>query len=201
MRKNPKGGKPMIDLLMFCCHRNAVMKTPATIGPYTYATDGKVIVRVPADKHYEAPVDFPLVDRLPWDHDQLGEWVQLPILDIKPRNCLACKGTGKTTVCPECEGEGEVCFSNDFNTYDFPCETCGGSRVISGGTDLCYLCRGTLQHVRHESFPWQRGKVNAHYVHLLKDLPGIQFSIHGEVIDPIRFRFDGGCGLLMPILK
>jgi hypothetical protein len=192
----------MIDLSKFCSSQNSTMKTPATIDSYTYATNGHIIIRVPEGEHHAPPVGFPAVDHLPWIHDQAEEWVNLPDLgEIKPGFCTLCSGTGTTMICLECNGEGALIFSNHFSSYEVCCATCKGDEVIPEGPDQCRQCDGVGQYVAHGSIPWQRGKINTHYVYLLKDLPEIQISTHGSPLDHILFRFDGGCGILMPMLK
>jgi hypothetical protein len=192
----------MIDLSKFCSSQNDKMKTPATIGLYTYATNGHIIIRVPEGEHHAPPVGYPAVDHLPWIHDQAEEWVNLPDLgDIKPEGCTICAGTGRTMICYECGGEGALTFSTHYSSYEVCCGICNGAEVVPEGPDQCRQCDGAGRYVAHSPIPWQRGKINARYVYLLKDLPDIKISTHGSPLDHILFRFSSGCGLLMPMLK
>ena len=43
--------------------------------------------------------------------------------------------------------------------------------------------------------------ISNHLLQRVRDLPGIMIAVKGRVDDmpPVRFRFDGGCGLIMPM--
>lgn len=194
-----------IDLYKFVNGKQESLCAPATIGGWTYATNGQIIIRVPFSDGcalHTPPPKFPSMDRLPWDHANLDGWVDMPdISGLENEECPVCSGSGHVLICPECSGVGVLHFSNFYNEYDVECKTCGGEEEIPGGENdvCCTKCKSTGKVFAEIYVGWHRGKVNPHYVLMLSALDNVEFSTHGDINEVIRFRFDGGEGLLMPI--
>jgi len=47
--------------------------------------------------------------------------------------------------------------------------------------------------------PWRGGHISGLLLARLSTLPGLQLSKYGEPTETIRFKFDGGDGLVMPM--
>ena len=66
-------------------------------------------------------------------------------------SCSSCRGVGTTsgrgpTVCPQCQGRGQVRYQQGFFAVARTCANCGGTGSII--TDPCTTCRGETRVVR-----------------------------------------------------
>jgi molecular chaperone DnaJ len=66
-------------------------------------------------------------------------------------SCSTCRGVGTTsgrgpTVCPQCQGRGQVRYQQGFFAVARTCANCGGTGSII--TDPCSTCRGETRVVR-----------------------------------------------------
>lgn len=150
------------------------VKRPFTQGDYTYAGDGAILLRVSKLEGYEtlAGGQYPNAAALPWDHARLTDWCDLPEVDLE-----------KLESCDECEG---------------------GKEPIKD----CEWCDGTGKNSR-SAVRFGSGHVAAYYlIKIKKHLAGVKISpyettklVYGSGVrgNPVRFTFDGGCGLLMPM--
>jgi len=184
------------------CHpdrRTSGISTPFSRMDHTYATDGKLIVRVPRLADVGERDNTPQVDNLGWNHAELADWTDAPELDqATVKRCSVCKGTGKTNICPECYGYGEVLTETSMNWYEVTCKTCVAAGKVAGGEDVCDYCAGTGKDV-DTPVEWRSGHISALMLTRLSTLPGLQLSPYGEPTEVIRFKFDGGEGLVMPM--
>lgn len=68
--------------------------------------------------------------------------------------CPACKGTGakdgKLSICPHCNGEGQIHIRQGFMTFAQTCPHCGGSGQVV--MDKCDTCNGTGFNKVKDSF-------------------------------------------------
>ena len=170
---------------------------PFTNGKFTYATDGRVIVRVPwigaVPERDSAPDPC---TQLTWTHDEVDSWLPLPTLDDSMEaKCSTCCGLGKTTTCNECHGDGVVGFFNDFHDYECECQSCNGDGVSAGGVDVCSSCGGAKYDAI--SVPIGAALMGSTYWRQLHSLPNAMIEATPIPRGMIRFKFDGGCGLLM----
>jgi hypothetical protein len=109
---------PEINLLTFCDPKRASIAKPFTWGEYTYATNGKVLIRVAA--RADVPVNFtsPPEDAItqllaaPSAQRDIQAFQPVPQPQdwiIKSAGCDMCSGIGSTQlVCPHC-GEPVEC--------------------------------------------------------------------------------------------
>lgn len=165
----------MIDLQKFCSTRSdrKSICQPWSEGEWTYATDGRVIVRVPrrADvpENPDAPknVNKTIFDCNPND----GKFQPLPTFTAP-----------KKVTCDNCGGDGQcVCSACDAQ-HD--CGCCKGT-----GTVL-----ETLPGVK-----FGNQLVNPKYLALIADLPSAVLANGTKKYETVTFKFDGGEGRLMPM--
>ena len=99
------------DLMKFCGGKNQVMlATPFSIGEFTYATNGHILVRVPRLADIPERTDAPPPAKVEevFNHYK-GDYQPIPAVGpIKTKSCPVCKGTGKVQTCPECDGTGKI---------------------------------------------------------------------------------------------
>lgn len=194
----------MLDLTPFCCkphecRRN--IETPWNADGFTFATNGRLIVRV-AQQEVPEILD---VTRPDWqktfngEHDRALDWVKIDTSEYAPKQeqCEICKGTGKGPfVCDECKGEGEIeCYScRHTNT----CDDCDGKGKWGDADTQCEECGGKGEFEKRTPMPSPCGPVDARFVALLNTLPGCEFGVLDESFQtPIPVRFHDGIGLLM----
>jgi len=166
----------MIDLEPFCGKEGtcSYLHHPFSRDEFTFATDGRICVRVPRIAGIpERDLINPI--KLPWD--QAAEFSPLPELklppqttDIAPCDCYE----GKIHECPNCECE---------------CESCDGSGDIKVNSD-------DDKSIDILALPF-----GLRYVRLVTTLPNVQIAKIAlrDSLTGIRFKFDGGDGLLMPL--
>jgi len=201
-----------INLQRFCASQYDLRKhlqQPFRRDGFVYATNGHVLVRVSvadgyeADENEKAPVRL---DEMFKCIDEGGvEWRPLPPLHaVKP--CSRCFGSGQLRVedCDSCDGKGE--FERDG--YDYTCQACNGEGFVEVGEPngkhvACPECDGRgheqdqRQNINHNQQLPEVG-VNVGYLSWLAKLPGIVCCPQDNE-KPVRFRFDGGHALLMPM--
>lgn len=184
------------ELIPFCStdETRPSLRQPYTRGGYTYATDGRIAVRVPA------------IDGIP---DRVPAIDGIPDVERAPD----CEGVFRTLTptdapwqpiptdlpelpdgheCPECNGRAEVRWSyrdkdGDKHERSFECPVCDGDGVIEG---------------RPVPMPWQGLTLDARRVAKFAALPGpVEFQAPSDPYEPVRVRFNGGIGLFMPMTE
>lgn len=207
----------LFELQKFCSgdEDKKNIATPFSVREFSYATCGKIIVRVPRLENVPERDDAPQVEG-PHIGDlffqEPGCWYDLPIVNVAKEVCGQCSGVGKVLTCPECEGDGEVALSTDYNNYDKQeCKSCRGSGVLSEAKwknlmrqtsrnpdATCEICGGSGSIF--PGVPVQIGEaVFSDY--LLANLAGLPGPVQIGPFEPLtaaRFRFSGGEGLIMP---
>lgn len=200
--------KAEIELTAFCHKRETSRwdcRTPFLQGENKYATDGRIMVRVPGK-----PLDIGDQDRRPnadeayqrYTHQlgQLGQWLKWPRetpIVTDDAWCPACDGTGQEGGEPaeECEACGG--FGHN-GTRD--CRPCNGLGILT--EKPCPACKGRANG-RFPAYQQVGGLYVAHEFDrkIRKHLRGVEFYyVDGQTCKlPVYFRFDGGKGLLMPI--
>ena len=166
-----------IEMLMPFCSKDEsrpMLSAPFTIGKFTYATDGRVCVRVPDFPAPPMDIQGPQVAAtLEWETAPRTIAVELPeeIPCDRTVDCTTCGGggihvcpCGDTHPCGDCEGDGKM----------IQCDK---------GVEVGKMFLG-------ES-----------YLRKLAALPGLKLYDNGGVVDVVYFTFDGGEGLLMPMRK
>ena len=189
-----------MDLNKFCGDKPSI-SSPWSLGDFTYATNGYLIVRIPRMSDVPERRDAPNLKMLNFDAPG-KEWLPAPLDSIALITCGQCKGSGRVELCPECKGKGAVTWrSTKFqHNYSDECKTChGDTRVPSekDTADECLNCGG-------KGKVWPRKMITVggvifqlHLLQLINDLPGIKMASIASY-GPCRFVFDGGDGIIMP---
>ena len=161
------------DLMKFCAGSGSSrrsLQTPFSEGPYTYATDGIVLIRVPrledVPENPNAPKNVGTVlDSFP----QPESWFEIPEFPaIASEDCEDCD---------DCDGDGM-------------CEHCGVGK--------CPTCNGTGRSIDSMAYVMVGpARLRCIPLSLLKTLPGVLIGPTGE-LSPARVKFDGGDGVIMP---
>ncbi|MCK4620690.1 MAG: hypothetical protein KAT62_00605 [Desulfuromonadales bacterium] len=191
----------MVDLLMFCHPETKSIGSPFSVGEYTFATNGSIIVRVPRMAEFPEVNGAPEPNKLPfWDHDEQTVWDDLPAYDTAERKpCESCQGAGKQHACAECDGEGEVEFSTAFSNYECECKSCLGDGFLPSGNNACSCCFGSGINL-DIPVKYSNRSISMKFLEMMQTLPVVKICPHGEYYEAFRFTFDGGCGAVMPML-
>ena len=136
------------------------------------------------------------------------------VLVIVRQSVPRTRGDEPAVQCPECEGDGWVEFETDWNQYDDQeCKSCRGTGQITEHRydtmksyraympdridENCDQCNhGVIWPMVGEVI--NGVKINVRFLDMIGKLPGAQLGLFGE-LDVVRFRFDGGDGLVMPM--
>lgn len=197
-----------IDLAAFCakeCYYRYDMTKPfiqeSAAGFYAYGTDGKICVRV--GDRTELPttpdVKHPPASRLAWGkvNDGWNPWPAKNHLVADDQYCPVCNGS--QNVCKVCGNMADPdylcdCLSKSYWDNLLSCSTCKGrghgsfpalQRIDHVFIDQRYdsLIRSKIGRVEYQIVPFEPlgGKPNAE--------------------GAVRFRFDRGDGMLMPLIS
>lgn len=159
-----------LELLQSFCAgdiRPAIMKPWTLPDGFTYATDGRIAIKVPA--LLAVPAN-PAAPQRMYDKGFLyeQEFGPLPVLpEPLVKRCETCEGTGMyecgACTCEDCEGAGDILEYISIQV---------GTRLLSD----VYLRKIAL-------------------------LPNPIIGLTGDARSAVRFKFDGGEGVLMPRTK
>jgi len=164
------------QLMPFCSTDECrpMLLKPWTRGAFTYATNGRIIVRLAAMPDVEECPSAPDAGKMMALYKPATRLVPIPELQPNPISriieCVECDGSGIVECdyghehqCPECDGSGKEekidCIKMKI-----------GSRII-----------------------------NAKYLHMIRDLPNVMIQEDGEAMDNMQFTFDGGVGMISPM--
>lgn len=176
----PHTGAPEpVDLSLFCSYDLArlEMATPWNSQDHTYATDGRIIVRVAA--------------RTEWRDPESGEFSPTPKFRKEARKLFA--GIAK---------HPEMTFVALPDTPLQPCLDCNGKGEISdnNGAYSCFECEETGMAYDPAGVQVGLRRIRTRYFALLRGLPGILVaSEHGGQYESLPFVFTGGSGLVAPL--
>ena len=215
----------MVDMSEFCAGEDAFIISRITSAPwsfesYSYATDGKVLIRVAKRDDVEESVDCGK-QSLPVRNAHLAglerrSYGPLPEAEriageVRPAIvCSDCNGSGHVRTCKNCKGHGTaVCHACD---HEDDCQDCEGVGAVAAAgaaddTEECENCEGdgisSPEEVGSDVLRFPNRCLNADYVDQIAALPDVQWSFDGSSADPVAFRFtDNGqhaYGVLMPM--
>lgn len=170
-----------INLKQFCGFDpfRPYLHEPFTVGDFTYATNGHILVRV-------AKVDGagPLKRDKPLNVEAVLKWHWQTEIDFYPCN-LQIPKSDDPGICPECDGRGK-----EHDCPECECE--------------CVRCDGTGKGHKKISAKVAGVDFDVFYLRQIASLPGLEISstaIPGDNTVPMMFRFNGGVGALMPLRK
>jgi hypothetical protein len=202
-----------IELLKrFCSDQHDTrehLHAPMRLGDFDYATNGHILVRVPVVAGAEVA---PAVEKMTGHlstmfkciDDAEPAWRAMPVLD-EVKKCDCCHGARKLRIenCESCKGEGQF----EHFGYDYSCQHCesnGWLEVSTGGKVVdCFMCHGrghdtSQRMVLAQSSGPNPVPVNTGYLSWLAALPGVVVATQDNE-RALRFKFDGGHALLMPM--
>lgn len=181
-----------IDLQKFCERDETPrydINQPWVEGGWRYATDGRVLVRVPAPDEPDSPrpvnnkkrprafeILQPAVD---------GDWEPWPAID----RCSTCGSDRRMMPCDNCHGNG-MCICDDCEC-EHKCGQCQGT-----GEEECMTCMGShgVDHMFGQS------KLAHRYAYMISKLPNaVYLPTEDKDAALIRFKFDGGEGAVCPL--
>ena len=144
--------------------------TPTTIGRYTYATNGQIMIRVPAMAKYRARTELQGVERL---YEKLIPSMQgmkfvplvLPYAPPSPDKC-----------CHRCDGEKRV--------------------LHDGRREDCTVCDGTGRASTYDPVPICDMFFAWHYLYMISLLPKPCMAVQPKATTIVPFRFTGGVGVV-----
>ena len=200
------------QLQRFCATSNDIrvcLQQPSTIGPFTYATDGHVAVRVDAidldEPSQFGPSIIDTIDREVLDYGL--HFIPL-VMPPEPRRakCEHCEA-GRVRRCPECDGQGER--ECDMGHYH-DCDACDGDGQVAGDGEACHHCDGTGKDKGSTldiAVALGGGVFSWDLLNRFADLPGVEIawrgppagssSCGGDNCGRAVVRFEGGRGVVM----
>lgn len=196
------------DLKKFCStdHTRPTILKPFTQDGFTFATDGRILVRIPA---IEGGADDGPEDSIRVIPSDLKNYqpVQLPPnweSIIQPETpCHTCEGTGSIGKCRHCQGHGEIeCETCGHEEYCRPCQGTGkaSSKETQGYTEPCEDCDGRGKTTELVKISLNRGAcfLDLRYLRLAATLPNLRLRFLDEH-SVLRMDFESGDGAIMPI--
>lgn len=201
----------MIDLSIFTKHPvRAAYSQPWSLRQHTYATDGRMAIRVP--KRDDVPENRDMIGRANqidyWLTNSAPMWFDVaPVAAPQEQQCPTCKGLKCIKICPECQGVTTVEASTSHNVYYCKCKNCKGKGYLPLPVDeaigiTCHDCDGdgTIYPDLREHERTKYGKPYFSNV-LLSRLSAFSNVMIGPrgVLDFALLKFDEGDGLIMPM--
>jgi hypothetical protein len=209
-----------IDLQQFCEVVGSRYKIDAPFfqNGLTYATDARIAVRTSTVE--AAPVGEAV--RLPDMPQVFGTFTAASEMwrPLPRRNFVMPKETRFAQGCPMCGGQGRIgngiiecatCqgIGEDLGAYEDicepnkkPCLSCNGCGRTGG--EACDYCDGQGSTRRPTLQPIGRALFAGSYFRKIQTLGDVEFiecAPRASVLMPIKFRFAGGDGLLMPVIN
>lgn len=197
-------------LMHFCAtDERPVLEQPWTRDGYTYATNGRILLRVPAVEGIEYNPAAPNIGppTFMWEHETTpDEWQDAP--EVKPQStpCEKCGGKGRVKVCPKCKNLRTVfCVCSEcYNEHETPCPVCTAGDTIQAWLtpeNVCMICQGTGSIDKITSFKLKNGALASDkYLGMLSaHLQNVQLAGGSDPMAALLVRFDGGLGYLMPL--
>lgn len=186
-----------IDLNRFCADVDnyplrPYLNNPMTRADFEYATNGKIIVRMPTVQAYSDNFPLKLLKKVEeMFAREVSELSMLPAFTHEPPlPCRECDGLGYVSYCPNYDGEGT--HTCDLS-YSHDCESCDGKRE-------CHSCHGNGTNCTRVPVKIGPRNIALRYVSMIQTLPNVRVDLGGGPYDPMYFAFDGGDGIVMPMI-
>lgn len=202
----------MLELRKFCLMPGSdnpdYLCAPVVDDHFVYASNGHVAVRVSREEYpgtYREGVLTALTKI--FSRIEAEEYQPMPQILLKSSTCKQCGGLGLVQRCERCLGVGNV-FCHACES-DAPCRKCNGfgtlriTDEIAAVVGACSRCHGSGQRFGTDMAFWSTPLLNTHlstwYLHLLMSLPGLQVAPNSSPSSPVRFRFDEGYAVAIPV--
>jgi hypothetical protein len=163
--------------LDFFCHDNTrpELAKPFSIHAHSYASNEHLLVRISRRPDIAEHADEKFRQGVLRVISDAGEPVNFHTVSLPPETevaCTQCGGNGKEHDCPRCECACSFCDGDGVQSSDFGLSVAIGNSPCQAG------------HIRH-----------------LLSLPGFRIAPRSKEQNdaPLRFSFDAGDGLLMPL--
>ena len=146
------------------------IKNPFSIGEFTYATNGHIAIRIPIMNC--VPLSNPVTPEALFKNLQKHEFEDISEIELPE-----FKRTQED--CLECVHDCPTCFCQES------CEICNGTGRIVRLTGDAAIIHGV--------------PFDPTYISMIKSLPKPTFCKSPKQEEAAFFKFDGGCGILMPM--
>lgn len=169
----------MIDLQPFCGREETFHKInrPFSRGEFSYATNGHIMVRVPRRSDVEENTVSPATETI-YDQHPAASFEPAPAIELpghaavlEKEECTECNGTGSGCECENCQCD---------------CQSCDGTGGVENEQLISVGFKGAIY--------------NRAWMAMMLGLPNLELGPVDKE-KPLRFRFDGGEGLLMPMRR
>jgi hypothetical protein len=198
------------DLQKFCSTNETrpTLHHPFNKQGFTYATDARIMVKVPLiEGTLDVPgspsmevldANIPKEEGIPVEYPPAWESFE-PDIAV----CSTCKGTGAIRECRACEGSGETtCPHCD---HEATCDECRGRghwsvEPLSPQSELCEHCEGKGKIENTLAVSLNRGLMFVDFRLLQKvhTLPNVKaFICQSPKVNLVHFTFKGGEGVVM----
>jgi hypothetical protein len=220
----------MIDLQSFCAGYDDpryYLRQPFSLGAYSMASNGHIVVFIPRRHDISAATaalkfnPTETLDKAIKKRGTSAESGSLRLADFNPAcvTCSTCGGTGKTYICPSCNGRGDRRIETFTGTVDdVECELCDHSGVLTEMEMLarrqrypddknlnqplhsCQSCMGLGKQPAGKNHRVGETLLANRYLLLIKQhLPNAIVYAFWSCPDPALIVFTGGLGLLAPM--
>jgi RecJ-like exonuclease len=214
----------LTELTVFCKSWGD-LSTPFYHNHFVYATDGNLAIRIPAEN---------LNDNLPEKGnrnvaemaEKLDEYFAADYskqeshtlsdfdFDLETELCEHCEGEGKLYACDECDGDGIVVYSTDYNDYEHECGSCNGdgyftksewerefprSNVENADHQECEDCGGAGTISANPDIYFDEVRFQGKLLKKFMQFEGATITI-SKKMTPALIKWDGGEGILMPMI-
>lgn len=201
MKSTPTSTLTAEQLQPFCSNdpHRFMLHAPFTRGEWTYATNGKIAIRVPKiegvpEGEVGAEKVFPVSPRgveclVPSD---LPEDTKL--------ECTDCKGLGRTLKCSKCNGSGV--FECDECGHVADCKICNGVGSIPSSQlehPACDVCDGLGHCFKPVSVQVGSARFFSNHLRLIAGLPELKILVNPTEGESSFFHFSGGEGVILPV--
>lgn len=191
-----------MDITRFCgtLDQRGYMHKPFRANGRLYATNGHVAVSMADDTSIDASSEVRenVVALFGKAAAVSYEWHTIPRTESK-RACGVCRGSGHSTTCLDCDGEGE--FQHGRHNYE--CQECNGHGVVAGTKrdEHCAACCGTGANAYDGTDVGNAHYANRYLKLIATQFPGAEIGVPEDPMAVAQWRAGDVIGLLMPMRK
>ena len=153
---------------------------PFSLEEWTYATDGRILIRVPRR------VDVPEYEESPKSAASIIPTESRPLVSLPEFVEYDFEALEREKDCGLCEGGGSVACETCGHEED--CNNCNGKGIVNAAP-------------KPDKVVIDGVYFNQLYLTLIKRLPNVRLGVSLVADGPARIEFDDGEGALMPMKK